>query len=334
MARPIPIIVGPTAVGKTDLSLALARELGAEIVGADSRQIYRYLDIGTAKPTAAQRRLVRHHLIDLVDPDAPLNAARFAQLAWGCIRDIEARRRQPLVVGGSGLYVRALTDGLFAGPGADPQVRARLEAEARELGVQALHRRLQEVDPRAANRIHPHDRVRLIRALEVYTLTGTPISQWQRQWRPSAPSPAFVLIGLRRERDDLRRRIAARTAAMLQQGLVAEVEGILARGFSPGLPVLQSVGYGEIIAYLGGAYDLPRARDLIERRTWRLAKRQMTWFRHIAGVQWLTLADIAAADAVAAICCLIRRAWDAAPPQPSAGATHIDAGRCPCPPPP
>jgi tRNA dimethylallyltransferase len=291
MTQPIPVIIGPTAVGKTDLSLAIARALEAEIVGGDSRQVYRFLDIGTAKPTIAERQVVRHHLIDILNPDEPFNAARFAQLAWGCIHAIEARGRLALVVGGSGLYIRALTDGLFAGPGADPRLRTALEAEAQSLGLQALHDRLATVDPAAANRIHPHDRVRVIRALEIYTLTGTPISQWQCQWQNPLRSRTFLLIGLTRNREDLRRRLATRTGGMLQIGLVDEVRRVMAMGYSPTLPTLQSVGYGEIVAYLGGTYDLARARELIERHTWRLAKRQMTWFRRMTGLHWISLTE-------------------------------------------
>lgn len=289
MARPIPVIVGPTAVGKTDISLAIAHDLDAEIVGADSRQVYRFLDIGTAKPDAAQRQAVPHHLIDVVDPHEPLNAARFAQMAWSCIQEIEGRGKQPLVVGGSGLYIRALTDGLFTGPGANPALRALLDAEAETKGVHVLHSRLAEIDPPAARRIHPHDRVRIIRALEIYTLTGTPISQWQRQWHDPRRDRPFVLIGLGREREDLRARIAARTQAMLEKGLVTEVRGLLASGLAPTLAPLRSVGYAEIIAYLAGEYDLTHAQALIERHTWRLAKRQMTWFRHVPDIHWISL---------------------------------------------
>jgi tRNA dimethylallyltransferase len=331
MASPIPVIIGPTAVGKTDLSLAIAHEFSAAIVGADSRQVYRYLDIGTAKPDAAQRQAIPHHLIDVVDPDEPLNAARFAQMAWGCIRSIEARRKQPLVVGGSGMYIRALTDGLFMGPGAHPQVRATLEVEAQDLGVHALHHRLVQVDPEAASRIHPNDRVRIIRALEIYTVTGTPISRWQRQWQHPASPEAFVLIGLRREREDLRRRIAARTEAMLRQGLVDEVRGILARGFPPTLPALQCVGYGEIIAYLAEAFDLHRACEMIERHTWRLAKRQMTWFRHIAGIHWISLTETPEAAAVETIRSIVARAWEARKLSPVQRETDAQAARCTCP---
>jgi tRNA dimethylallyltransferase len=310
MTRPIPVIIGPTAVGKTDLSLAIARDLDAEIVGGDSRQVYRFLDIGTAKPSIAQRHIVPHHLIDILNPDAPLNAAGFAQLAWGCIHAIEARGKQPLVVGGSGLYIRALTDGLFAGPGANPCLRTVLEAEAHSLGLQALHDRLAAVDQAAANRIHPHDRVRIVRALEIYTLTGRPISQWQCQWQNPVRPRTFVLIGLTRDREDLRQRMAARTEAMLQTGLEGEVRRLLSMGYSSTLPTLQSVGYGEIVAYLGGAWDLARTRELIERHTWRLAKRQMTWFRRIPGIHWISLTEMPDSAAIELIHSLLTNTRD------------------------
>jgi tRNA dimethylallyltransferase len=331
MARPIPVIIGPTAVGKTDLSLSIARELEAEIVGGDSRQMYRFLDIGTAKPSAAQRQAVPHHLIDIVDPDDSLNAARFTQLAWGCIHTIEARGKLPLVVGGSGFYIRALTDGLFAGPGANRHLRTALEAEAQNLGLQALHDRLAAVDPAAAHRIHPHDRVRIIRALEIYALTGTPISQWQCQWQNPVRQRAFVLIGLRRAREDLRRRIAARTEAMLQMGLEPEVRRVLAMGYPSTLPSLQSVGYGEIIAYLNGQWDLSHARELIERHTWHLVKRQMTWFRHVAGIHWISLTETPEPTVSQMIQHLLATAEDRSPatrPDPPRQ-EHGDRCRCP-----
>jgi tRNA dimethylallyltransferase len=304
------VIIGPTAVGKTDLSLAIARDLDAEILGGDSRQVYRFLDIGTAKPSLFQRHLVPHHLIDILNPDEPLNAARFTQLAWGCIRAIEARRKAPLVVGGSGLYIRALTDGLFAGPGANPRLRTALEAEVDSLGLQSLHDRLAVVDPVAATRIHPHDRVRIIRALEVQTLTGKPISQWQHQWQHPVQARAFVLIGLRRNREDLRQRIAVRTEAMLQMGLEGEVRRLLDMGYASTLPTLQSVGYGEIVAYLRGAWDLSQARELIERHTWRLAKRQMTWFRRLPGIHWLSLSETPESAAIRMLHSLLARQGD------------------------
>jgi tRNA dimethylallyltransferase len=313
MRRPIPVIVGPTAVGKTDLSLAIARQCDAEIVSADSRQIYRYLDIGTAKPTPAQRQAVPHHLIDLLDPDEELDAARYVRMAQDCLHTIAARGRRPLVVGGSGMYVRALTDGLFPGPGAHPRLRAALGAEAQTVGPHALHARLAEVDPQAAARIHPNDHVRIIRALEVYTLTGRPISHWQQQWQHSQRGQDFILIGLTRSRDDLRQRITARTQAMLSQGLAAEVKTILDMGFPPTLPTLQSVGYGEMVAYLAGEIDLAQAGEFIERHTWRLAKRQMTWFRRLAGVHWVALTEISEKAAVATIAAMLFEAWEGQP---------------------
>jgi tRNA dimethylallyltransferase len=310
MTGPIPVIIGPTAVGKTDLSLALARDLDAEIIGGDSRQVYRFLDIGTAKPSIAQRHIVPHHLIDILNPDEPFNAARFAQLAWGCMHAIGARGKQPLVVGGSGLYIRALTDGLFAGPGANPRLRTALEAEAHSLGLQALHDRLASVDEAAANRIHPHDRVRLIRALEIYALTGKPISHWQCQWQNPVRPRSFVLIGLRRDREELRQRIATRTEAMLQLGLEGEVRKLLSMGYAATLPTLQSVGYGEIVAYLGGAWDLSQTRELIERHTWHLAKRQMSWFRRLPGMHWISLTEGSESAAIELIHSLLANARD------------------------
>jgi tRNA dimethylallyltransferase len=331
MAGAIPVIIGPTAVGKTDLSMAIARELDAEVVGGDSRQVYRFLNIGTAKPSIAQRHAVPHHLIDIINPDEPLNAARFAQLACGCIQSIEVRGKQPLVVGGSGLYIRALTDGLFAGPGANPSLRAALEDEVQSLGLQALHERLATVDASAARRIHPHDRVRIIRALEIYTLTGRPISQWQCQWQQPTRHRAFVFIGLTRQRDDLRRRIAARTEAMLRMGLEAEVRGLLASGYSPTLPPLQSVGYAEILAYLDAKWDLARARAFIERNTWRLAKRQMTWFRRMPEVHWISLTEMSEIAVMQVVKNLLASIWDTPRGLWTDARRQEQGDRCACP---
>jgi tRNA dimethylallyltransferase len=331
MMRPIPVIIGPTAVGKTDLSLTLARDLEAEIIGGDSRQVYRFLDIGTAKPSPAQRRAVPHHLIDILNPDEPINAARFSQLAWGCVHAIEARGKQPLIVGGSGLYIRALTDGLFPGPGADPGLRTALEADVHNLGLQTLHDRLASVDRAAAQRIHPHDRVRLIRALEIYALTGKPISEWQCQWQDPVRSRTFVLIGLTRDRGDLRQRIAARTEAILEMGLAEEVRRVLGMGYPATLPTLQSVGYAEVVAHLGGAWDLARTRELIERHTWRLAKRQMTWFRRLPGISWFSVTEGSESAAIEHIHGLLAQASDRPQETLSDGAEKDQGTKCACP---
>jgi tRNA dimethylallyltransferase len=270
-------------------------------------------------------------LIDVINPDEALNAARFAQMAWSCIGDIEARHKQPLIVGGSGLYIRALTDGLFAGPGANPRLRAALEAEAQSQGFQVLHDRLAAVDPTAAHRIHPHDHVRIIRALEIYALTGTPISQWQGQWQHPSPRRSFILIGLRREREDLRRRIAVRSEAMLHIGLVDEVRTLLAKGYPPTLPTLQSVGYGEIVAYLEGKWDLARAQELIEHHTWRLAKRQMTWFRRVAGVHWISLTGTPETAVIETIQNLLGQARDRQQERSPRGQRRGQSDPCTCP---
>lgn len=331
MRRPIPVIIGPTAVGKTDLALAVARDCNAEIIGGDSRQIYRLLDIGTAKPSLAQRQVIPHHLVDIIAPDATLNAARYVRMAWGCIRAIEASGKQPLLVGGSGLYVRALTDGLFAGPAANLPVRAGLQAEAQAHGWQVLHDRLATVDPAAAHRIHPHDQVRIIRALEIYTLTGQPISQWQRQWQSPASRRCFLFIALRREREDLRQRIAARTEAMLHLGLEDEVRTLLAMGYSPTLPTLQSVGYREIVAYLEGKWDLTTAKTLIERHTWRLARRQMTWFQHMADMHWISLTEMPDSAAIQRIRNLVAGAGGVVPEVVPDDQRHDREEPCTCP---
>lgn len=278
MSPDLIAIVGPTASGKTALSLELARRLDAEIVGADSRQVYRRLDIGSAKPTAAQRAAVPHHLIDVADPDEDFDCARFRALAQAAIDDIRARGRRVIVVGGTGLYVKVLRHGLFPGPPRDETLRARLAAEEQaEPGT--LHRRLLAVDPASAARLHPRDRVRLVRALEVHELSGRPISEWQAEHRFSGGGLAMRVLGLEVARAELARRIDARCRAMIEQGLVAEVEGLLASGLDPALPALRSPGYAELGDFVRGLCSLEQARERMAQATRRLAKRQMTWFR-------------------------------------------------------
>ena len=271
-------LVGPTASGKTGLALELADRLGAEIVGADSRQVYRRLDIGSAKPAAAERAAVRHHLIDVAEADESFNCARVRALALRAIADIQARGRRVLVVGGTGLYVKVLRHGLAAGPRPDAALRAQLEAEeAAEPG--ALHRRLAEVDPETATRLHRRDRVRLVRALEVYLLTARPISSWQAGHRFAAGGLDMRVVGLEVEPAEIHRRIEARVEAMLRQGLVEEVRGLLDSGLSPDLPALRSPGYAEIGAHVRGLCSLEEALQRMNQSTRRLAKRQRTWLR-------------------------------------------------------
>ena len=279
-------IVGPTASGKTTLAIEVARALDAEIVNADSRQIYRRLDIGSAKPTPAERAAVAHHLVDVVDPDETFNAADFARLALAAIDDIARRGRRALVVGGTGLYVKALRGGLFAGPPRDAEIRAGLErAENAEPGV--LHRRLGEVDPDAARRIHRNDRMRLVRALEVYRVTGRTISALQREHAFAQRRVEMRTLAPHWPREELYARIDARCRAMLDAGFVAEVRGLIDAGYSPDLASLRSLGYREFAAHLRGGMSFEAALAAMQQATRRLAKRQLTWFRNDPETEWL-----------------------------------------------
>lgn len=285
-SEPILAIVGPTAAGKTGLALELAERFGAEIINADSRQVYRGLDIGSAKPTKAERQRVRHHVVDVVDPDEEFHCARFLQLADEAIAEVRGRGRRVLVVGGTGLYVRVLRGGLFPGPSRDPVLRAQWMARERaEPGF--LHRQLSEVDEQSARRLHPRDYVRLIRALEVYHKTGQPMSSWQAQHRFATGRYEVVLLAVDLPRAELYRRIDLRCHQMIEAGFVEEVRSLYDRGYSAHLPALQSLGYREIGAYVRGEVALDEAIAAMARATRRFAKRQLTWFRREPIVAWL-----------------------------------------------
>ena len=292
--RPLVCVVGPTAAGKSALGLALALEFEAEIVSCDSLQVYRGLDVGSAKPTAEERGRVRHHLVDVAEPDEPFSAARYAQLARAALDDIAARGKRALVVGGTGLYLRALLHGLFAGPGRDERLRGLLEGWADQFGDARLHARLARVDPETAARVKPRDRVRVVRALEVFRATRRPLSAHFRDqsgallgWRP------LVLV-LDPPREELRARVEARTDAMLAAGLIDETRALLARGLSPELRPLQAIGYRQALAVIAGRMTPADARRDIVQATLRYAKRQRTWFRHQAAAQWHARSDEAA----------------------------------------
>ena len=287
MKSKLVCLLGPTAVGKTEIAIQLAQRLNAEIVSVDSRQIYRQMDIGTAKPTAEEQRAARHHLIDCVDISQPFSVADYQSLADAAITDIQNRDKQVLLVGGAGLYFRAVVDGLFEGPGADPALRKRLEAEAAQNGVERLHKRLQTYDPESADRIHPNNVVRVIRALEVYELTGTPMSELQQQWHPEKQRYPFIAFGLTMPRALLYRRIEQRVDVMLANGLIAEVESLLAAGYARDSIALQSFGYRELIAYLDGDCTYQEAISQLKQNTRRFAKRQLTWFRKDTRIEWL-----------------------------------------------
>lgn len=278
-------VVGPTGAGKTDLGIALAQRFDAEIINADSRQVYRRLDIGSAKPTAAQRAAVPHHLVDVVEPNESFDCARFRALALAAIDDISRRGKRVLIVGGTGLYVKVLLHGLFDGPARDPALRAALlRAEEEAPGI--LHQRLHVVDPHSAARLHPHDRMRLIRALEVYERTGRPISAWQAEHHFGTGEFDARVLGLALPRTDLYTRIIARCQAMIDAGLIGEVEQLYADGFAPELPALCSPGYREVGEYVRGRCDLPTAVARMAQATRHLAKRQLTWFRADPEIVW------------------------------------------------
>jgi tRNA dimethylallyltransferase len=271
------VIVGPTAVGKTRLSLRLAQEFDGEIVSADSRQVYRGMDIGTAKPTLEERHRVPHHLIDVIAPDEAFTLAQYQELAYEAIGDVLARGKLPFLVGGTGQYVRAVVEG-WGIPRVPPNenLREELYRQAEVDGDEALHARLREVDPRAAERIDPHNVRRVVRALEVYLETGRPISELQRR----KPSPYRILqVGLTVERRELYRRIDERVDRMIERGLVEEVRGLVERGYGYDLPSMSGLGYQQIGIYLRGQISLGEAMQLIKRHTRRFVRHQYNWFR-------------------------------------------------------
>ncbi|HEX9078365.1 MAG TPA: tRNA (adenosine(37)-N6)-dimethylallyltransferase MiaA [Desulfuromonadaceae bacterium] len=295
MTSPSPpkllVICGPTASGKSDLAIRLARELDAEIVNADSMQVYRGMDIGTAKPTPEQRAVLPHHLIDVADPDHPFSAADYAIAADEAIAGIVGRGKRVIVVGGTGLYIRALLRGLVDSPSGAGEVRRALQEEARERGNEAMLEQLRRVDPELAARIHPNNRVRIIRALEVYRLTGIPLSRRQQEHGFTARRYESLQIGIHVERRELYRRIDERVERMVAEGLLDEVRGLLAAGYGRDLKAMRAIGYKEAAACLAGEYGLAEAVELIKRDTRRYAKRQLTWFRADPDILWLEYSE-------------------------------------------
>ena len=271
-------VLGPTASGKTALGMALAERVGGEIVACDSQQVYVGMDIGTAKPTADERRRVPHHALDLVRPDEPFHAARWAAVARAAIADIAARGRLPIVVGGTGLYYRALVTGLFEAPPPDDGIRARHRAEAATDGVEALHARLAAVDPDAAAAIRVRDLVRISRALEIYEQTGVPITTLRRQAVPPAALAPTVLL-FDPPLVTLRARITARVEQMIAAGFLDEVRALRAAGYGPALKPLQALGYRQLGAVLDGTMSLADAVAETVQATFAYARRQRTWFR-------------------------------------------------------
>ncbi len=285
------IVLGPTAVGKSRVAVDLALHLGGEVISGDSIQVYRGFDIGTAKPGPEERRSVPHHLIDIVGPEVQYTAADFVRDALEAARGIAARGRLPIVAGGTGLYIKALADGLFPGPGRDPAIRAALEAEAREQGLDALFRRLEAVDPEYARKVRSRDRVRIIRALEVHAATGRPISEHFRETRSPVAGRTVLRLGLRLEREALCRRIEERVERMFARGLIDEVRELLERGVPEAAPPFRALGYSHVLKLLHGEIGREEAVALTKIETRQYAKRQMTWFRKMAGVVWFSPDD-------------------------------------------
>lgn len=280
------IILGPTAVGKSELAIDLAQRLAGEIINCDSMQVYRGFDIGTDKPPLEIREKVCHHLIDIVDPDTQFTAAAFVEHALTAIQQIVSRNHLPLVVGGTGLYLKALTEGLFPGPGRNQEVRQNIEREIETHGLNVLYQRLLTVDPEYGQKIHPHDRVRIVRALEVYVLTGKPISEHFKSTRPYLEGFKLTRIGLKLDKEELSKRIDERVDRMFARGLVTETQKLISQGIPESAPPFQALGYKQVLNYLRGKISLDEAKEQTKKETRQYAKRQMTWFRRMKGIVW------------------------------------------------
>ncbi len=287
--RPLVVIVGPTAVGKSRIALEIAKAFETDILTADSRQVYRGMDIGTDKPTVDQQQDVTHRLIDLVEPDQPFNTGLYRRYAVQAIEDQYRDRRLPLIVGGTGLYVKTLVRGLCEAPPADPVLRASLRRDAQKHGPDHLYAQLVACDPTTADRLHPRDESKVLRALEVYRLSGRPMSEFHRQHGFTERPFTSLMIGLNRTRDALYRRFEERIEWQLANGLLDETKRLLARGYSRDLPAMKGLGYRQVSGYLAGEYDSEELVRRFKRDTRRFAKRQMTWFRNEPGIHWMMI---------------------------------------------
>ena len=282
----IVIICGPTGVGKTSAAVELAQHFGGQIIGADSMQVYKHMDIGTAKPTAEEQARVVHHMIDIIGPDEPFDAARYAELAGTKILELDRQKITPFVVGGTGLYIKALLQGLFNVELFDPGVRRRLKQEAATHGTEYLHERLGRLDPESAGRLHPNDRYRILRALEVVETTGKPISRYHREHGFSERPFEALKIALNIERTDLYARINQRVDAMIAAGFLEEVKSLLARGYSADLKSMQSIGYRHMVDFIRGKLSWEACARTLKRDHRRYAKRQLTWFGADPQIIW------------------------------------------------
>ncbi len=280
------VILGPTASGKSRLALQLAEMFNAEIVSADSMQVYRLMDIGTAKPTEYDRKKVPHHLLDMVFPDEDYTASRYEEDSARVIDDIHSRGKNIILVGGSGLYIKILTCGIFKGPAANWSLRRHLERLESEIGNGYLYERLKEVDPVSAARIHPNNKIRIIRALEVHYLTNRSMSQFQKEHAFSDKPYRTLKLGLWKEREELYMDIDNRVDLMVDSGIEDEARDLLEKGYEPSLKPMLGLGYKEMIAYLEGRYSFSEAVSKLKKNTRNYAKRQMTWFRNESDIEW------------------------------------------------
>ena len=312
---PLLAVLGPTASGKSHLAVRLAQRFGGEIINCDSLQMVRYFDIGSAKPTLEERQGVPHHLWDVLNPDEEFSAGEYSRRAREILAVLTARRKLPIVVGGTGFYLRALLDGLFAGPQRNPELRERLQSRAAQKGSAYLHRLLRRRDPASAAVIHPNDTPKIIRALEVCFQVGRPLSELFGEGRQALQGYAVIKVGLNPPRAELHQRIDERTRLMFQRGLVEEVREILARGYPKSAAPFQSFGYREALAYIDGRIDLEEAIRLAQTGTRQYAKRQMTWFRKETGVHWFAGFGTAPAILSQVIPCVAERLASCGSPQ-------------------
>ncbi len=291
LAKPVVVIVGPTAVGKSRIAVEVAKAFETEVLTADSRQVYRGMDVGTDKPASEERQAVPHRLIDLVDPDESFNAGLYRRQAIDEIERLYRDCRLPLVVGGTGLYVRTLLKGLCDAPQADPIMREALRQEAEGQGYDRLYARLVDVDPVIAARLHPRDESKVIRALEVYQLSGRRMSEFQQEHGFAERPFAALMIGLNRDRDMLYRRIEGRIDWQLAHGLIEETKQLLAQGYQRDSAAMKGLGYRQVAEHLAGEYDAAEMVRRFKRDTRHFSKRQMTWFRKEPGIQWLMIEE-------------------------------------------
>ncbi len=283
----IIILSGPTAVGKTEISIDIAKKFGMEIINADSMQVYKYMDIGTAKPSPEERKLVRHHLIDIVNPDEDFDAGKYRELATTCIWELWQKNIIPLVVGGTGLYIRVLTRGICGQIPKDETIRNKLRKDFEKHGPKELYFRLKKVDPQIALKVHPNDKQRILRALEVFESTGKPLSKWQEKHNFSDNPFRTLKIFIFREREEIYRRIDKRTEKMFANGLIEETEELLKKGFAPDAKPLQSIGYKQAVSCIMGLKSIDEAIEETKKETKHYAKRQFTWFRKEPDFKWI-----------------------------------------------